>query len=239
LLSTVLLSPHPDDLALSIGGSMALGLFNNSKALVAFNVSRYSPRQLLPPSEVTAVRRAEDMRYLSRLVRNVIHLNLPDTTCRWSPNLKGGKGSDPVLERGKKEVQDFASKFQLIVAPLALGGHSDHLAVRRAVQSIHSYVVFYEDLPYATSYTYDQIRELAKPAMPFVVDVTKVFEEKIRWLELYSTQFTLQFKRAVMQHAKTVLPGRYGERLWVPPESWDHMSRIARSSASATLSQLE
>ncbi|BBD72928.1 hypothetical protein HS1genome_1317 [Sulfodiicoccus acidiphilus] len=236
----ILLSPHPDDLALSIGGILSLGLLNGYSAVTVFTESRYSPAAMIPPSEVSAARRAEDLRYFSSLGASVTHLGFPDTSMRGYISLKGdGRYIDPILHKVTSTLRELLKGQDLVVAPLGLGGHVDHETVRRGAELSGEPLILYEDLPYASDFDDNEIRLAASGYKPLLFDVTRVFGRKLDGLSAYRTQITRRDLNSVVRYARRLLPGGYGERLWVNYRSWEEISRRAWASALATFSQEE
>lgn len=143
----LLLSPHPDDLVFS--GFSALCEHSEKRAIVFFNVSRYTRWKVKSKLLVSGYRTLEDRIILGLFGVRVSFLFLEDTSlCNERPqsvNLTELKAMLPSRILPRK-----------IFCPLGIGGHSNHLLVRQSgIDLWHSWekkpeLFFYEDLPYAT-----------------------------------------------------------------------------------------
>ncbi len=172
-MTIVVLSPHRDDAAFSLGLAVDAWLAGGHTVSVlnCFTQSAYAPYsdiEALHPNDrvsfASAVRRREDVAW-NKLTGNRLtfhDLDLLDAPLRLgcavdevlTVEIRAG---DRALARVEGAVAKLARKSQekqvLLAAPLALGGHIDHRVVHQAVlQSLANApmpVAFYEDLPYA------------------------------------------------------------------------------------------
>ncbi len=231
-----ILSPHRDDAAFSL--YLALGKWRRAGAnltvLNFFTVSAYGKSPAGSGAEIiSAVRRTEDRRVLARIDRSirVVDCDLLDAPLRLGVNPK---------EVFLPEIQCLASVIQpqiealirgiahndLLVIPLGVGGHVDHLAIHLTATSLPNKhrLAFYEDLPYA-AWTSDsmlrrRVRETEartrvqlKPAI--------VRQKGARWpkqcvIAQYRSQTTREEAALISKFSV-----RYGggERLWIPKYS--------------------
>ncbi len=154
----VVLSPHLDDAALSVGGIVAAA---GSRALVVTVCTADAPAEITPFAESlhraqggarVAERRAEDRAAMARLGCDFIWADLPDAIYRgyasW-PDLFGAPRADDPLRARLAEILSTLPAGAEILAPLAVGGHVDHRLVRQ-VASARGFarLGFYEDFPY-------------------------------------------------------------------------------------------
>jgi len=114
----------------------------------------------------------------------------------------------------------------LVLAPLALGNHIDHQAVRCAAMSLPAAerLGFYEDLPYATwisgqrlSERVGEIQEATGVALESrVVHRHDALQSKLRIVSRYASQITGAEAETIAAYSS-----RYGggERIWIPKES--------------------
>ena len=83
------------------------------------------------------------------------------------------------------------------VVPLGLGMHRDHQFVfHAALKSLdRKHILFFEDFPYATYYSYDEIIEYVKPYdTSFIeVDISACLEQRIAVSEVYQSQIPTLF----------------------------------------------
>lgn len=79
-----------------------------------------------------------------------------------------------------------------IVVPLGLGWHRDHsLAFQAALDRLdHNHLLFFEDFPYATYYSGEELKEYVRPynMIPIEVDISKCLELRIAASEAYQSQ---------------------------------------------------
>jgi LmbE family N-acetylglucosaminyl deacetylase len=168
----VVLSPHLDDGVLSCGGRLAATAAAGGRAAVATLFAGDDPvapvnplagelRRVwnLPPGEVIAARRGEDLEACRRLGVEAIHWRFPEALYRTSsagaplyPTIAALYG-EPAPEDSAL-VDELAAEISalppagLLLAPLAVGGHVDHRLARRAAEASGREVAFYEDFPY-------------------------------------------------------------------------------------------
>jgi LmbE family N-acetylglucosaminyl deacetylase len=155
----LLLSPHPDDIAWSLGGTLTrlhdagVGVWT----LTFFTRSRYAPGHPAQDVEhVSAVRAAEERRWADSTGVLLLRGELPDA---------GLRGFDDDTELGAEPEQDIVLAatdllhdvlgtldVDAVFAPGSRGGHVDHAAVRRAAEQLPAGLplLHYDDLPYAT-----------------------------------------------------------------------------------------
>ena len=168
----VVLSPHLDDGVLSCGGRLAAASEAGERALVVTLFAGDDPvapinplavelRRLwsLPPGEVIAARRAEDVEACRRLGVEALHWRFPEAIYRASPAGAAYYPSVPALygEPDRREaelVDELAAAVaalpaaRLLLAPLAVGGHVDHRLARQAAEHSGRELAYYEDFPY-------------------------------------------------------------------------------------------
>jgi len=236
---TVVFSAHADDAALSCGGGLLLGVHPGPYALVtAFSESDFAPGlpNRLTREEVTRRRRAEDAAFCERIGASGVRLGLPEPPLRGYDRFSSifDAGADPLRDSlfpKVRELVDAAAglfpEAELLLAPLGLGHHIDHLLVREAVREAARDrslpPAFYEDLPYASEYTTDEIRDFALAVdgglRPRDFDLSEVMEAKLRLIEIYASQEVPHFVRSVLAHGRRLAepgPG-WKERLWISP----------------------
>ena len=153
-MKILLVSPHPDDIAWSLGATVRR--LPNPHVLTVFSKTVYAPAS---PSHGTdaasAVREAEETAWAALVGATVRRRGLPDASLRgYDDDTEMGATPDPdivyaVTDLVRAEIAAVAP--ELVLAPLAVGGHVDHEAVRLAVAACggEPEVLWYEDLPYA------------------------------------------------------------------------------------------
>lgn len=155
-------SPHLDDAAFSVGGTLAAlaGGGHEVTVLTCFTASIPDPagfalacqldKGLPADVDYMALRRAEDAAAMAVLGATPVHLDLPEAPHR-------GYGSATDLFAGVHDGDDIwrslvaalgGYRADLWLAPQALGGHVDHLQVLRAVAALDRPVLWWRDCPY-------------------------------------------------------------------------------------------
>jgi LmbE family N-acetylglucosaminyl deacetylase len=159
--TVTILSPHQDDagfsLALTIGEFVRAG--HRVRIVNCFTESAYAPHTSASSvSEIGAVRSREDREFASRIGNGieVVDLGLRDAPLRLGcdvSQVRSRKPGEIDREAGAKILESLSGiGSDLVLAPLGVGGHIDHLVVRdvgiQMAKDTHR-VIFYEDLPYA------------------------------------------------------------------------------------------
>jgi len=174
------ISPHLDDAALSCGGGISGMVGAGQRVVVATVFTADAPmRQPLSwlaqrnhrawdlPEQPFAARCIEDLKAIRKLGAEPLHLGFLDVIYRVGP------GGVPLYQKTvvgipvhdydwKLHLPGLQAKFRslaeqfsgnplYVLSPLALGGHVDHILVRRAVESVwpQEQILYYEDFPYA------------------------------------------------------------------------------------------
>lgn len=144
------LSPHPDDVALSCGGSVAADAAAGAEVTL-ITVFSEGPR--------AAQRREEDERAAALLGARLCPLELPDALDR--PEVRGsldlfaplGQRHLGILSEVVARLQQKVPPGAAVRAPLGVGGHIDHRLVCAAARALAEVrplsLSFYEDLPYS------------------------------------------------------------------------------------------
>jgi LmbE family N-acetylglucosaminyl deacetylase len=113
----------------------------------------------------------------------------------------------------------------VVVSPLGLGYHPDHLIVANVAKRLQARgrrVIFYEDLPYAWRFTPDEVgvqaRLLDGRLRPTMLDITAVYSQKRENLEEYASQLEPFAIQRTEEHASKLGRGRGRfERVWSLP----------------------
>lgn len=176
----LVLSPHLDDAALSIGGAIAQATNGGTDVIIGtiFTAEAPSPtltspiiRELnavwkLGPSPM-ACRRREDVAAVQVLGARYIHGGLLDAIYRTNRNgdsiyptrqaiFSEPSPEDDIVIALRKLLTGWIEENQpdLILCPLAVGRHVDHAITSEAFRIValyrHLNVFLYEDLPYST-----------------------------------------------------------------------------------------
>jgi LmbE family N-acetylglucosaminyl deacetylase len=268
-IDVLVVSPHLDDAVLSIGGLLAVVDATGGAATVvtifagpappgapsAF-VAELHERWALGEEPVVG-RRAEDGRALALLGADAVHLDFADAVYRRAPDgtprypdwpAVGGGGlrdEDDLVADVARAIGRVVAVRQpaWVLAPLACGGHVDHLAARLAVERLDSAFRasparwwWYEDLPYTA--------RLGEPPPASVVGLRphlvalddRSWRRKLAAVDAYPSQHATVFGDGFLDadgrptadpavvlagHARRVGGGRPAERLWAasPPSA--------------------
>lgn len=225
----LLLAPHADDVAYSIGGLVArLAPVARLQLLTVFPRSAWAlPLDLrrAGPAAVQAVRRAEDERFCAGHGMTFSALDFGDSSYHGydeARELSEHPDADPRTPRVFEALDDWLSAraADLVIAPAAIGDHVDHRIVFEAARRVEGIeVLFYEDIPYAAWNSLDEIGSRLtvaglRPLPP--LDIGDVVEAKIAAMWSYASQTSEQTIAEMLFHAERVAGGggRRAERIW-------------------------
>jgi len=233
----LVLSPHIDDAAFSLSGFLAGWRFRRMIVLNVFTVSNYlGEARTGPPEEVTRIRIEEDNRcarelglcaeriYLGRLDAPLRLSVNHDLTCHMTPGPDDASEIATILGETRRLVGDKG----LVLVPMGLGGHVDHLVVAEAgmrrLRSGHP-TGFYEELPYASSYSMAEIvahirelelraGEVLNPCIALAEDLAEIARVAC---DSFASQVEVDTIDCLMGHATRLgVHGVPAERIWLP-----------------------
>jgi LmbE family N-acetylglucosaminyl deacetylase len=226
---TIILSPHPDDAALSCGGRMLAG--HNVLIVNAFSKSAWWRFPIgerdLPKIQAC---RAKEEDLVSRLCGAEIRaLDLPEALLRGHKleHVFTAAPGDPDRDASQaisRAVSELAARHALAhwFVPLAVGDHIDHRLTRDAARDAldaagvkTNHLHFYEDLPYAAKLGpradfSSHVPGLTLRQNPLEID--DVIGWKLELLRAYWSQFTWGSLVELRRHAGQV----GGEVTWDP-----------------------
>lgn len=236
----MIMSPHPDDVFLSLGASIIKG---NEKTMVCdiFNVQEYSV--LKESKEVARKRIIEEEKEVSKQAGVQLKMyDFPEAGLRGYKRLSqilNYKFDDNQLicdERGiyqqiilmmHNEILEF--KPQWVGIPLGCGKHIDHIIVREAIlnlykriQNEHKFKIFlYEDLPYSLEQKWlsEACEEYRKRNMIIKERLLPVDDEilkkKKQMISLYKSQLRKRDVNHIITYSKKLHEIGYNERIWI------------------------
>nr|CAH60149.1 putative amidase, AGA deacetylase [Streptomyces tenjimariensis] len=211
----LLLSPHPDDIAWSLGCTVSRMRAAGSASphvVTFFARTRYAPGHAAHGSEEDAsgVRAREEADWAVHAGVSLHRERLPDASLRgYDDDTEMGAPPEPeVVRETARILRDAVRRVRpsFVLAPLAAGGHVDHTAVRRAAREPlpGTDVVWYEDLPYAAE-------EVPAPdGCPLVVPADGHWAAKEAGVRRFPSQQPEEVLPVLRRHAEAVS----GERLW-------------------------
>jgi LmbE family N-acetylglucosaminyl deacetylase len=168
----IYLSPHFDDAVLSCGGLIfeqtrqgvqaeiwtILGGDPPPGPLSEFARQNHALWGVTSGEEMVAMRRVEDEDATSLVGADLVHFDIPDCIYRRSPKgevlytetvITSPHPADRRMpNRIAAALRSELRKGDILVCPLASGGHVDHLLVRLAAELLHRPLRYYADVPY-------------------------------------------------------------------------------------------
>ncbi len=249
------LSPHLDDIGLSCAGLAGRLARQGERVIIAtfctadyegpFALSpaaRHEHRQWQLGERPYHHRRAEDRQAADLLGAEALHLGLLDAIYRYDDagqplyegkQFMGGRVHPHDWERFYPRVVDalrqtleIGGDAARIYCPLSIGGHVDHVIVRRAVEQMRdpAQVSYYEDYPYAGKDA-DALKPYLEQAgagwRPALIPLTdEEIERRIAAIACYRSQLLALFGElpggapAMPTHVKAYIARTGGERYW-------------------------
>ena len=232
----LMLSPHCDDIPLSLGASLLAREWGAEvHAVVIFSTSRYTLRNGWnnDTATATAIRNDEERRAAAQAGYSVEFLGFPE------PGVRPGYAQitdifhrtrpferDPIWASVRARLLDLLTEFEgVVVSPLGAGHHIDHRMVAacflEAAASGRFVPVYYEDLPYAARFSSRDIRRLVPPEIggrslaPRLLHGGRL-ADKVRLLRAYESQLSEDDYASVADHWEC--RGR-AELVWWPEQT--------------------
>lgn len=231
MFKSVMLSPHIDDIPLSLGAALLDGRFPDTMVVNIFSISK-SAYDKGDMECITNVRRLEDKEFFRNVPHDVelIYLDRLDAPLRLDITEDDvcviAPPSDDSVE--VSHIRSFLDGIRpdriLLVAPLALGQHVDHVVVHQAAcaAAIDGWqVAFYEDAPYAFDLTLNEIqRAVTETSNNIGHDLKKCilpFEQaglsKEETIAVYRSQIGRKSIDCIRKHENRL--GGAVERIWM------------------------
>ncbi|MCS7055194.1 MAG: PIG-L family deacetylase [Thermoflexales bacterium] len=238
-------SPHLDDVALSCGGFVYRLASAGQPVTIATvctadhptdwplsEAAQHEHRQWQLGDRPYQGRRAEDERACRVLGASPVHLNLLDAIYRrdacgaplYTNDFIGGavhpRDWEVQLPAAQAVLAPLVRAATRVFCPLAIGGHVDHVIVRRAVESLATIPAlrYYEDFPYA-----DRPEQFTPQgcASERITLTAHELDARIRAIACYGSQLSAVFG------SPEAMPGRVrgyvsrvgGERYWFVVDS--------------------
>jgi len=239
----VLISPHPDDVAYSIGGLVARWAEHCELYLVTvFSRSAWAapkPLRGAGVAAISAVRLAEDRAFCDRFGLRLSSLGFADAGLSGyddESELTAGPEQDPRAHAVSVALRALLAELTPdgILAPAAVGGHVDHRIVRDALlRERHGFapLAFYEDLPYAAGRSLGSLDSALRaqglrPAANVEIDCT--LHDKLAAIWGYASQTEQDTVDEIVSHARRLAASvgqsaaqsagqsafGYAERIW-------------------------
>ena len=208
--SIIYLSPHYDDAVLSCGGLIRRQASDSSvKVMTVFGAPR-NDRTVEDAAALRFLRVAQGIGYR----REALYRPGFDPTTVLG-NTLDQEGLEHCL--GLPDQLEFESLLgHTIYCPLAIGGHIDHILVRRRAALLSLDVRYWEDLPYGFDRPVDPwVRGLTSELIPISPD-SQDFDVWMGACDLYSSQITPMFGDAqtMRDQYRNYLTTTGGIRIW-------------------------
>ncbi|MFE7644292.1 PIG-L deacetylase family protein [Streptomyces phaeoluteigriseus] len=250
----ICLSPHPDDAQLALGG--LLSRFGG-RVVDVFSQETWTRRPYYRsrPALASRLLLEEERVACGVLGAELTVLGQVDAADRsaWREgyflephDMDAARATEPELfERVTADLAAEVAGGPLVLVPLAVGGHVDHVLTRQAALELISRkvleperVAFYEDMPY--SLFADAEAEAGRLAVgpgptglaPVLVAASEAaVRTKQEALWPYRLQVLEAVTRRIVRHGRQLGAPGWAERLWVLPESADAFGELASAAA--------
>ena len=168
-------------------------------------------------------RRAEDTRAVEILGANAVHFDFLD--CIYRRSQDGGwlydntfisprSDDHDLIEHLKVDITRRLKADDIVVCPLALGGHVDHVIARKAVEGLGRPLRYFADIPYLLSDP-SSLSQAVSSFQPEVMDVSIL--ALIKWYKsamAYRSQISMEFDSNVNMGKVLASYWKKGFRLW-------------------------
>ncbi len=146
----VVVSPHCDDAAFSLGGAIAAGALGPFAVINLFSRTSFTLQGMGGVDDVSNLRKAEEAAALAPCARRIAFLDYDD----WCLGTRGQVELAGALRaRACDAITRLAADMRThaLLFPMGIGAHPDHIAAHRLAGLFGDAwrVGFYEDLPYA------------------------------------------------------------------------------------------
>lgn len=218
----VIISPHMDDAALSMGGNI---LRNDAKCkMITLFASNWTLAGIDDnPAKITNIRLSEEQKIVEKFNAEFVFGNFPEATMRgyndWGMKCNLQKDAK-LLGKIINLINTNIDAEDEIYLPAAIGEHVDHVLVFETIPSLKSKnIKIYEDLPYATyGGTFERINKISHlyKTTEKLINITDTIDKKLECLKLYQSQLTKNDIIKIKNYAKSIKKdGAFYERLWV------------------------
>ena len=228
----VLLSPHHDDIAFSIGGMISLDYIKNTDyayyLVNIFNKTCYS-LPTFQTNHISKQRNSEDDKFVKLFMLNKINLSLSDSSL-----IGHTAHSEAICVPSDTRRSHLTNKLDNIFkcikpnrvfCPLGIGGHIDHKMVKEVCLEIfkNSYhkLFFYEDLPYAYGHNPNDMETTIKKLTNLElhahdINITSVWHMKEKSISFYKSQITKEIIDKIRKYAESLgSKETLFERIWM------------------------
>ncbi len=213
----VILSPHLDDAVLSCGDYISYLIEQKCKVeVISVFAGDYNENCLSDMAKefhsmceltnnIVEARRKEDKKAMELLGCSFIHMEFMD--CIYRSNILGEfvytdfcqiyesnvHEEEEIVQNIKAEIYKLISDADVVLSPLAIGNHIDHMIVsyvaRKLEKTCPEKMVFYEDFPYVLNYKLSEWKELVKDMNCKTIEFRETFFiNKLKAAKCYLSQ---------------------------------------------------
>src|SRR5215210_3963570 len=237
----IILSSHIDDAAFGLTLTIEK-LINNKVPLTiinCFTITRWTGVFVSRDIEVVSrLRKEEDAEYnkLFNSQINIINLDLIDAPLRNGYIFQ----NQPFQQNELELIEDLKKLLEqhvlngILLCPLAIGNHIDHVICREAVVKLYKkfHVIFFEDLPYAQRIGEDQIHrhihnlevQLGLKLKSFTSSSDNSIIDKDQAIGVYKSQLNEEICSEIVGHMNAL----GGERLWGEDGAIEEFVRVLK-----------
>lgn len=227
----MLLSPHHDDIAFSLGGMIAM---YHTQGISYYLVNIFNKTCYCLPDfetkDINEQRNIEDDRFAKRFGLIKTNLGLSDSSVL-GHTAHSETISSPSDIRRPILIRELNSIFKhvepdRIFCPIGIGGHIDHRMVKEVCLEMfrgsYNNLVFYEDLPYAYDCNPKHIESIISKAIPLrlhakCMDITSIWDVKEKSILLYESQVNKEIMGKLRKYAQRLGENKHLlERIWIP-----------------------
>jgi LmbE family N-acetylglucosaminyl deacetylase len=225
----IVISPHADDAAYSIGGLIQKSIFKSQIHIVTlFGRSNFLRKSGFESDwrSVTSLRQREDTAFATRVGVGLTYFNFPEAGLRLGPgqvfsaNTRQGTVAIPGKLTTKARALFDRLRPRCLFAPLAIGGHYDHLIARQLAATEARKrklpLFYYEDLPYVAYLSPQELIAHTRSVDPKLraAYVPIDLKAKLNNLTLYRSQITGEELQIVSRYTVRLSDDQPAERLW-------------------------
>ncbi len=226
----LIFSPHCDDVAFSLGGSIINNFLKNIIVCTIYTKTNYYLNKSEKIKNVTKTRLNEEIKVFRNLGISYTFLNFNDSEGReyFSENEYISPSNNPKKDssfiRVKNKIYQIVNKKKdkILLFPLGIGYHVDHrilFEIGKELSKKGHFVLFYEDVGYKMTEKNDLIQTYVRENFPQLASRTFFFnnvEDKIKLCEEYKTQIS----KEIINNINKIARKREGERVWSTIETF-------------------
>ena len=225
----LLVAPHPDDICLSMGGTIAVAKSTTTELhmITVFTIGGHAP-YLSGPTDtqtVSATRKKEELHYCQQygikpiyLEQEELIMKLPEADI-FNMSTEDYPDREACLNETDQLIR--TGQYDLVFFPGSIGSHVEHKLLFKLATTTPSAYCYYEDLPYALDYPDEAIKSHfeSNALVSIMVSIDEVIEQKLDDLRQYKSQIGQEEVAKCAAYAQRLGQSSSFERLWGSTES--------------------